>query len=260
MKRNRIIAVFAAAAVLGLATGAEAAEKLRLGTEGAYAPFNYFDSAGKLTGFDVEIGVALCEKMKVECELVAQDWDGIIPGLIAKKYDFIVASMSITEERKEKVAFTKPYYLAALAHVAPKDTKIKTFSNDTLKGKAIGAQSGTVMAEFVQAKYPDAEVRLYPTQEEVNLDLASGRLDLVVGDLLPMMDWLKSSDDGKCCAKVGDAITDPKFAGDGIGIAVRKEDTDLVAKLNKAIDAIRADGTYKKINDKYFDVDIYTMK
>jgi len=260
MKRNRIIGLAAAALAFCLFTGAEAADKLRLGTEGAYPPFNYFDSAKNLTGFDVEIGLALCKEMGVECELVAQDWDGIIPGLVAKKYDLIIAYMSITEECKKQVSFTKPYYLAALAHVAPKGSKITAFTNDAMKGKTVGAQSGTVMAEFVQAQYPDAEVRLYPTQDEVNLDLANGRLDLVVGDLLPMMDWLKGTDDGKCCEKVGDAITDPKFAGDGIGIAVRKEDDDLRMALNKAIDAIRANGTYKKINDKYFDVDIYTMK
>ncbi len=260
MKRNRIIGLAAAALAVFLTTGAQAADKLRLGTEGAYPPFNYFDSAKNLTGFDVEIGVALCKEMGVECELVAQDWDGIIPGLVAKKYDFIIASMSITEERKKQVSFSKPYYLAALAHVAPKDSKFDAFTNDVMKDKIIGAQSGTVMAEFVQAQYPDAEVRLYPTQDEVNLDLANGRLDLVVGDLLPMLDWIKNTDDGKCCEKVGDAITDPKFAGDGIGIAVRKEDDDLRMALNKAIDAIRANGTYKKINDKYFDVDIYTMK
>ena len=260
MIRSRIFSVVAAALVFCAISGAHAADKLRLGTEGAYPPFNFFDSAGHLTGFDVEIGVALCKHMKVECELVAQDWDGIIPGLIAKKYDFIIASMSITDERKKQVSFTKPYYLAALAHIAPKDSKITEFTNASLKGKSVGAQSGTTMAEFVQAMYPDADIRLYPTQDEVNLDLASGRLDLVVGDLLPMLDWLKKTDDGKCCKQVGDAITDPKFAGDGIGIAVRKEDNDLRMALDKAIDAIRADGTYKKINDKYFSVDIYTMK
>jgi polar amino acid transport system substrate-binding protein len=151
----------AAAAVLGTAAGAQ--EKLRLGTEGAYPPFNYFDSSGQVTGFDVEIGQALCAKMGAECEVVAQDWDGIIPGLLAKKYDFIIASMFITEERNKQVSFTDPYYLAAMTHVAPRDSGITEFTNEALGGKIIGAQSGTTQSEFVQAAYPDADIRLYPT-------------------------------------------------------------------------------------------------
>lgn len=260
MRRSRrLISVIAAAIALGAAS-ADAADKLRLGTEGAYPPFNFFDTAGNVTGFDVEIGLALCARMKVECEIVAQDWDGIIPGLIANKYDFIIASMFITEERKQQVSFTDPYYLAAMTHVAPKDAGITELTNEALGGKIIGAQSGTTQAEFVQAVYPDAEIRLYPTQDEVNLDLASGRLDLQVGDMLPMLDWVTKSDDGACCELVGEPITDPKFVGEGVGIAVRQEDNDLREALNKALAEIRADGTYKAINDKYFTVDVYTMK
>jgi len=260
MKRSRLfISAIAALMAIGIAS-ADAADRLRLGTEGAYPPFNFFDTAGNVTGFDVEIGMALCAKMKVECEIVAQDWDGIIPGLLANKYDFIIASMFITEERKKQVSFTNPYYLAAMTHVAPKGAGITEFTNEALKGKVIGAQSGTTQAEFIEATYPDADIRLYPTQDEVNLDLASGRLDLQVGDMLPMLDWVTKTDDGACCELVGDPITDPKFVGDGVGIAVRQEDNDLREALDKALDEIRADGTYKAINDKYFTIDVYTMK
>ena len=201
--------------------------KLRLGTEGAYPPFNFFDASGKVTGFDVEIGQALCAKMGAECEVVAQDWDGIIPGLLAKKYDFIIASMFITEERKQQVAFTDPYYRAAMTHVAMKDSGITEFTNEALAGMIIGAQSGTTQAEYVQAVYPDADIRLYPTQDEVNLDLASGRLDLQVGDMLPLLGWVNDTEDGACCELIGEPITDPKFVGEGVGIAVRQEDTEL---------------------------------
>ncbi|MFA7413481.1 MAG: ABC transporter substrate-binding protein [Rhizobium sp.] len=257
---NRTLAI-ALATVAGLAAfSASAAEKLRIGTEGAYPPFNYTDSDGKIGGFDVEIGQVLCERMKVECDVVAQDWDGIIPGLLAKKYDMIVASMFITEERKTKVSFTNPYYLAAMTHIAPKGSKIAEFTNEALKGKVIGAQAGTTQADYVAAVYPDAVLKVYPTQDEVSLDMANGRLDLEVGDLLPLLEWVTKTDDGKCCELVGKPITDPKYVGDGVGIAVRQEDNDLREKLNKALDEIRADGTYQKINAKYFPIDIYTMK
>jgi len=113
------------------------AETLRLGTEGAYPPFNFTDASGELKGFDVEIGQALCERIGADCELVAQDWDGIIPGLLSNKYDFIIASMFITEERKKQVDFSDPYYLAAMTHVVPKDSDIDTFTAEALDGVSI---------------------------------------------------------------------------------------------------------------------------
>ena len=257
----RIRNMLAVAAMLVAAwTGAEAQEKVvRIGTEGAYPPFNFIDTSGKLGEFDVEIGLALCEKMQVKCEVVAQDWDGIIPALLAGKYDVIIASMFITEERKKQVAFTDPYYKAAMTHAAPKGANLADLSNEALKGKAIGAQSATTQADYVQKTYPDADVRLYRTQDEVNLDLASGRLELQVGDLIPLLEWVSKTEDGKCCELIGKPITDPAFVGEGAGMAVRQEDTALRDALNQALKDIIADGTYKKINDKYFAIDVFTM-
>ena len=247
------------AVAASLFTGASA-ETLRLGTEGAYPPFNYIEADGKIAGFDVEIGQELCKRIGEECEVVAQDWDGIIPGLLANKYDFIIASMFITEERKKQVAFTDPYYLAAMTNVVPKGSDITKFTNEALADKVIGAQSGTTQADYIEATYPDADVRLYPTQDEVNLDMASGRIDMQVGDMLPMLDWTTKTEDGACCELAGDPITDPAFVGEGVGIALRQEDDELLKKLNAALAEMRADGTYKTINDKYFDIDVYTMK
>lgn len=244
----------------GLIGTTAAAEPLRLGTEGAYPPFNYIESDGTIAGFDVEIGQELCKRIGAECEVVAQDWDGIIPGLLAKKYDFIIASMFITEDRKQQVDFSDPYYMAAMTHVVPKDAGITEFTNEALAGKVIGAQSGTTQADYITATYPDADIRLYPTQDEVNLDMVSGRIDLQVGDMLPMLDWTTKSEDGACCELAGEPITDPAFVGEGVGIALRQEDDDLRERLNTALQDIRADGTYKAINDKYFAIDVYTMK
>ena len=255
MKKILLAAAFAALSALS----AQAADKLVIGTEGAYPPFNFIDASGKVGGFDIDIGMALCAEMKVECTVVTQDWDGIIPALQAKKFDFMIASMFITPERAEKVAFTKPYFKAPMTHIAPKGSGITDFTNEGMKGKTIGAQSGTTQAEYATATYPDADIKLYPTQDEVNLDMINGRLDLATGDMLPLMAWLKT-EDGKCCELIGKPITDEKWIGKGAGIAVRLEDRELVAKLNAAIDAIRADGTYQKINAKYFPIDIYDMK
>jgi len=251
--------IMAAVAVAAPAS-AEGPMKIKIATEGAYPPFNSVDSNGKLFGFDVDIANALCAEMKAECELVAQDWDGIIPGLIAKKYDVIIASMFITEERKEKVAFTKPYYKAAMTYVMKKGADASVLDKPDLGGKSVGVQAGTTQATFVEAKNPKADIKQYPTQDEVNLDLAGGRLDMQVGDLVPMLEWTEKTKDGACCELVGKPITDPKYVGDGVGMAIRKEDKALETKLNAALDAIVANGVYKTINDKYFSLDIYKME
>jgi polar amino acid transport system substrate-binding protein len=258
----QILKMISAAIVsLAILSPAMAQDKtVRIGTEGAYPPFNFVDSTGKIGGFDVDIGMALCAKMKVTCTVVAQDWDGIIPALQNGKYDVIIASMFITEERKKLVSFTNPYYKAAMTHVTAKNSAITEFTKEALKGKTIGAQASTTQADYIQKSYPDADIRLYRTQDEVNLDLASGRLDMQVGDLVPMLEWTLKTEDGKCCSLAGEPITDPAFVGEGVGMAVRLDDTALKDSLNKALAEIVADGTYKAINDKYFAIDVYTMK
>jgi polar amino acid transport system substrate-binding protein len=251
---------FAGLVLAGLLGTAAQAETLRLGTEGAYPPFNYMETDGTVAGFDVDIGLELCKRIGADCDVVAQDWDGIIPGLLANKYDFIIASMFITEDRKKQVDFTEPYYKAAMTHVVPKGSDITEFTNEALAGKIIGAQGSTTQADYIAATYPDADIRLYPTQDEANLDMASGRIDLQVGDMLPMLDWTTKSEDGACCELAGEPITDPAFVGEGVGIALRQEDDELRERLNTALQEIRDDGTYKAINDKYFAIDVYTMK
>ncbi|QJP12693.1 ABC transporter substrate-binding protein [Starkeya sp. ORNL1] len=254
MKTLRIIA---AAAILALGASAAHAEmkKVRIGTEGAYPPFNSVSTSGELVGFDIDIAKALCAKMKVECTFVAQDWDGIIPALLAKKFDAIVASMSITEERKQKVAFTVPYYSTPGNFIAPKDTKLTDLSPAGLKGKTIGTQSSTTASVYLEEKYKDSDIKLYPTQDEANADLANGRLDTILADKFVLYEWLEKTDAGKCCKFIGADIKDVN--PEGTGIAVRKEDNELREALNKAIKEIVADGTYKKINEKYFPFNIY---
>ncbi len=247
--RNSLLAM---AAALVLATPALAADKLRIGTEGAYPPFNQIDASGNVVGFDVEIAKALCVKMQAECEIVTSDWDGIIPALNAKKFDFIAASMSITDERKQAVDFTDPYYTNKLQFIAPKGAEFKT-DEASLKGKVIGAQRATIAGTWLEDNLGDVvEVKLYDTQENAYLDLAAGRVDGVLADKLVNWEWLKS-DAGKDFEFKGE----PVYDDDKIGIAVRKGDDALREKLNAALKAIVEDGTYKQINDKYFPFSIY---
>lgn len=237
-------------AVLLVSGQAMAAEKLRMGTEGAYPPFNQIDPNGKLVGFDLEIGNALCKQMKVECEWVTQDWDGIIPGLLAKKYDTIVASMSITDERKQAVDFTDRYYSNSLRYIAKKGSKLDV---KNLKGKTVGAQRATIAAIYLEDHMKGVvDIKVYDTQENAYIDLAAGRLDAVLGDMLVNYEWLQS-DAGKAFDFFGEAFN----RSDEIGIAVRKGEDKLRQQLNAALKAIRDDGTYAKINAKYFPFDIY---
>tara|TARA_B100000315_G_scaffold251016_1_gene284958 strand:+ start:205 stop:987 length:783 start_codon:yes stop_codon:yes gene_type:complete len=257
---RRLFIAVAAATVLAIAAAPATAKdwtKIRVATEGAYAPFNFIDKNGQLQGFDVDIAKALCAQMKAQCTFVAQDWDGIIPALLAKKYDAIIASMSITEERKKKVAFSNKYYNTPAKFVRKKGsgTEINAAS---LKGKAIGVQRATIHENFLRDNYGKiVDIKAYDTQENANLDFAAGRVDLMLADSVALLDGFLKTDAGKNAEFVGPDFTNPKWFGDGVGIAVRKGDQDLADAFSKAIAAIRANGTYQKINAKYFDFNVY---
>lgn len=232
-------------------------KKVRIGVEGAYPPFSYIQPDGELAGFDIEIAKALAEAMGAEVTLVAQDWDGMIPALMAKKYDAIIASMSITEERLKKVNFSKRYYRTPVKFVTKKGA-IPVFSIDTIKGKAVGVQRATVSDKYLSDVYGnDVEIKRYGTQDEAYLDLIAGRVDLLLADSVVLLDGFLKKEEGKDYEFVGPDFNDPKWFGEGIGVALRKQDKDLEELFNKAIDTIRANGVYKSIQDKYFDFDVY---
>lgn len=237
--------------------GAKDWKKIRIGVEGAYPPFSSVTSDGKLVGFDIDIAKALCKEIGAKCTLVQQDWDGIIPALLARKYDAIIASMSITEERKKKVAFTHKYYNTPAKFAHKKGSGIE-ITKAGLKGKTVGVQRATTHDNFVTAKFgKDVNIKRYATQDEAYLDAVAGRIDLLLADSVAMDDGFLGTDKGKDWEFVGPGYTEVKYFGEGAGIAIRKGDKDLVEKFNKAIEAIRANSTYQKINAKYFAFDVY---
>ena len=240
--------LMAAAATLVFSANALAVDKYKVGIEGAYPPFNNKNASGEVVGFDPDIAMALCAKMKAECEVVTSDWDGIIPALNAKKYDFIVSSLSITEDRKQAVDFTDPYYSNKQQFVAKKGVEFKT-DIDSLKSKQLGTQRSTQAATWLDDNLgTDATISLYDTQENAYLDLSSGRVDGLLADKYAIYGWLKDDPAGKDYEFKGKPINED----DKVGIALRKGESDLRTKLNLALKEIKEDGTYKKINDKYF--------
>ncbi|SDT97513.1 ABC transporter substrate-binding protein [Geopseudomonas guangdongensis] len=251
MTNYKKILLAAGAALMLLGSAAQAAEKLRIGTEGAYPPFNQIDASGQVVGFDLDIAHALCAKMQVECEVVTSDWDGIIPALNAKKFDFLIASMSITEERKGAVDFTEPYYSNKLQFIAPKSVDFKT-DKASLDGKVIGAQRATIAGLWLEDNLDGVvDIKLYDTQDNAYLDLAAGRIDGILADKFVNWEWLKSKA-GQDFEFKGEPVHDD----DKIGIAVRKGDDALRQRLNAALKAIIEDGTYQQINAKYFPFNI----
>ncbi|WP_372862042.1 ABC transporter substrate-binding protein [Psychrobacter sp.] len=219
---------------------------LRIGTEGAYAPFNYTNADGTLGGFDVDIANAICADMKVTCEITAQDWDGIIPGLKAGKYDAIVAAMSVTPEREQQVSFTEPYFSNTLVFLAKKDSSFDPSNSDDINVHSIAAQRSTISSQWLEKVYPNADMKLYDTLSNAFLDLGSNRVDAMVSDKLPALEWLGSTSGSQYALKGQEIDINDNFA-----IAVRPGDA-LQAKINKSLVNIKADGTYDKINQKYF--------
>ena len=249
-----LVPAFAALLLTCAAAPARDAATLRIATEGAFPPFSDITAGGEVQGFDVDIANALCGHMKVACEIVTQDWDGLIPGLQAGKYDAIVASMTITAERRKQVAFTHKYYSTPLALVARKDSGLAGTEPAAMAGRALGAQAASVHADYAQSVYgrAGADVKLYPSVDEALIDLVNGRLDAAISDRFALVDWMSKS--GRDCCEIVGTLKDSESQA---GIAVRLEDTALRDRLDAALDAILADGTYKKIQGKYFDFDIY---
>ena len=258
MKKFPLVALLALLSS-AFSLSAQEARKIKIGVEGAYPPFSQIGTDGKLKGFDIDIANALCEQMKAQCTLVQQEFDGMIPSLQAKKIDAVIASMSSTDERKKIVEFSDKYYHTPARFVGKKSAAL-TATQAGLKGKRIGVQRTTVHDRFATDTFKEAEIVRYAKQDDVFLDLMSGRLDAVLVDQVAASLGFLPLPAAKDFAFFGPVYIEPKYFGYGAGVALRKTDTALRDEFNAAIKAIRANGVYKKINDKYFDFDIYGGK
>lgn len=245
------------------ATQAGAQERVRVATEGAYPPFNFVDASGKPGGFDVDLTEAICAAAKFQCSIVAQEFKGIIPGLLAERYDLIVAGMNMTPARAEQVLFSKKYAqvpqrfamsdsLANEVEAAPGEGMDKLKAG--LKGKTIGLVSASAADTFVREKFGNiVTYRAYQKTADSVQDLAAGRVDAVADGAVALSETFLSKPAGKGFRLGGP----PMQLGNGIGAAARKSDTALIEKVNAALDKLREDGTYQKIAAKYFDFDVY---
>jgi len=255
--------------------GAKDWKKATITLEGAYAPWNLTNADGSLGGFEPELAKVLCERAKIECTLVASDWDGMIPALNAGKFDVIMDALSITEERKQIIGFTVPYAATPAAFATAKDSPlskaagtgstIKMTPGQTgvkeiealkavFKGKTIGIQAATVYAKFVYDNFGSvAEVREYKTGADRDLDLQNGRIDLGFDDAVYFNNAFEAANG--TLAFTGPEITGSIW-GEGEGLGVRKADKDLADKFNEAIKSALADGTVKNLSMKWFKVDV----
>ena len=250
------------------------ADKIKIGTEGAYPPWNSKNEAGKLIGFEVELAYTLCRYIGEQCEIVEQDWDGMIPALIMRKFDAIMAGMSITAERQKAISFSQGYAdeVASLAVMKGSDLEgmdtpegvnltlggssvnkaLKTLTG-ALAGKTVCTQTATIHQNFLESgDVGKINLRTYKTQDEVNLDLASGRCDVALAAAVAFTDYAEKS--GKPVVLVGPTFSGGAF-GNGVGVGIRKDDTELLKAFNKAINQARKNGDISRIATKWFGFD-----
>lgn len=250
--RTNIVAM---ALALACAAPALAQDPIRIGVEGNYPPFSQVAPDGSLSGFDIDIAAAVCAQMQAECTLVQQEWDGMIPALSANKFDIIVASMTITDARKEVVDFSDPYYDVPSRFIAAEGA-FEGYSPEELAGKTIIVLRNSPRAQHLSATYPDSRILAVDREPAVYLELAAGRGDIAFGSSVVSAEAFLNTPEGEGFAQVGETITLTDSVDGGVGIAMRKGDEELRGRVNEALAAIMADGRYAEMAGQYFDFDI----
>ena len=281
MNRRQTLLAFAALPFMATAACAEGLPaRITIATEGAYPPWNFTNADGTLAGYEIELIDVLCARMKVECEVVSQEWNGIIPGLTAGKYDAIIASMGVTDERKAVVAFSAPYARAPNGFLTTGDNALKDLAQagvsfsladapadaeaalatlkEALAGKVIGVQTGSTAASFATEYFAGLDIREYPSFEQLGLELTAGRLDVAIANVTAFKAVIDANAAGTL------VLTGPTFSGGVLGlgttnVALRQGEDALREAFDTAIAEINADGTNTALTEKWFGVDISTQ-
>lgn len=276
-RRHMLLALAVAPLLAGAATAQNLPDHITVATEGAYPPWNFSNADGSLGGYEIELTQALCEHMKIKCDLIAQEWNGIIPGLTVGKYDAIIASMGVTEERKKVIGFSKPYAKAPNGFLTAGDNALRDLPEagrsfdlakapqeseaalaalkEKLSGKTIGVQTGSTAATFAGEYFKGLDIREYPSFEQLGLELTAGRIDLAVANVTAFKAVIDANPAGTL------VFTGPTFAGGVLGlgtinVALRPGDEALRAAFDAAITDINRDETNKALTEKWFGVDI----
>lgn len=258
----RQAAIATAIGLTGFATAASAAT-IKIGTEGGYPPWSMVDSSGQVTGFDADVGHAICAKLESKCRFVVQAFDSLIPALQAERFDLVISGMSVTAERAKVINFSLPYATEDSAFVLPKGSDLAAVDNQEdlfkgLAGKTVGVQSGTTQGAFLQKYAPDMKLKTYETQDQMQMDLTAGRLDASFSEVTPQGEFLEK--DGKDKFVLADYVVkssaDPEILGLGIGAGINQKNTELKAKVDTALCELIKDGTIKKSSEKWFGVDL----
>ena len=232
-------------------------EKLRFVTDSDYPPFHYFDEEGVLTGFNVDLARAICEALAVECEIRPVDWEDLFKNLNDGEADAAIASIRIDAESLAKADFSSRYYATPGRFIARKETELKDVRPETVDGKKIGVVKGTGHEAFLKQYFPAAEAMVFETSEEAQSALKAGDLDLVFGDGVGLTFWLNGITSDACCEFRGGPYFDAKFFGEGVGIAVKKGNRQLVEVLNYAIEHVHASGRYEGLFLRYFPMSFF---
>ena len=261
--RNRILLGLALALGLaGLSTAVSAAT-LKIGTEGGYPPWSMVDASGKVMGFDADVGDALCDKLQTKCRFVVQSFDSLIPALQAKRFDLVISGMSVTPEREKIISFSLPYVTEDSAFVLPTGDALLGASSAEdlfkgLAGKSIGVQSGTTQAAFLQKHVPGIQIRTYDTQDQMQMDLAAGRMDGAFSELTAQNKFVQEA--GKGSFEMPEVVVkgslDPDVLGPGIGVGINKENTELKEQVDAALCELIEEGAIKAASEKWFGVDM----
>ncbi len=247
----------AASLALAGAAWAQPLQRLRVGFAVGYAPFSEIGTDGQLKGFEIDIAQALCARLGVQCTPVILEFDGLIPALQSRKIDAIMASMSITPERQQVIAFSTPYYYSP-ARLVMRGDKDLDVSAAGMKGKRIGVERGTIHERFLAEQFQGIQLVRYATQDQVFLDLKSGRLDATLVDAVIAQFGFLNHADGRGFGFVGpDFGKDQRYYGKGIGVGLRKsEAATLGQRVDEALVALRGNGSLKTLNDRYFSFDL----